>query len=122
MALTGLEEFYDDYPRVEEAFQAVLDESLHPRGPEMLYEMVSNLGLRPGANVLDLGCGEGQQALKLARDFGLAVHGIDPVPGTLRSRVRRSPRPPMRLRNCAGTFVSSLVRRRRSLWATQALI
>lgn len=79
MVLTGLDEFYDDYPRIEEAFQAVLDESLHPRSPEMLYEMVSNLGLRPGANVLDLGCGEGQQALKLARDFGLAVHGIDPV-------------------------------------------
>ena len=79
MPQSFLDESYDEYPRIEEAFQAVLDESLHPRGPEMLYEMVRNLGLRPGANVLDLGCGEGQQALKLARDFGVAVHGIDPV-------------------------------------------
>jgi SAM-dependent methyltransferase len=79
MTQTLLDESYDEYPRIEEAFQAVLDESLHPRSPEMLYEIVSHLDLRPGTNVLDLGCGEGQQALKLARDFGFTVHGIDPV-------------------------------------------
>ncbi len=79
MAQSFLDASYDEYPRIEEAFQAALDESLHARGPEMLYEIVSNLGLGRGAHVLDLGCGEGQQSLKLARDFGFSVHGIDPV-------------------------------------------
>lgn len=76
----SLAKSYDDYPRIEGAFQAVLDESLHPRGPDFLHELVSNLHLPPGASVVDLGCGEGQHSLKLAEDFGFAVHGIDPVP------------------------------------------
>lgn len=38
MSQTFLDESYDDYPRTEAAFQAALDESLHPRGPELLYE------------------------------------------------------------------------------------
>jgi SAM-dependent methyltransferase len=74
------EAFYDDYPRIEAAFQAALDESLNPRGPELLYEIVSKLRLPPGANVVDLGCGEGQHSIKLAQRFDFAVHGIDPVP------------------------------------------
>src|SRR3990170_4566494 len=76
----SLHESYDDYPRIEAAFQDALDESLHPRGPDFLYEIVSKLGLQPGANVVDLGCGEGRQSIKLAEDFGFAVQGIDPVP------------------------------------------
>ncbi len=75
-----LHEYYDDYPRIEAAFQAALDESLHPRGPELLYEMVSELRLPAGAKVLDLGCGEGQHSVELAKRFGHEVHGIDPVP------------------------------------------
>jgi ubiquinone/menaquinone biosynthesis C-methylase UbiE len=74
-----LREFYDDYPRIEEAFQAALDESLHPRGPDLLYEIVAGRGLPAGASVVDLGCGEGRQALELAKRFGCAVLGIDPV-------------------------------------------
>jgi hypothetical protein len=54
MDLASLGEFYDDYPRIEAAFQAVLDESLGPRGPEFLYGIVSKLGLPPGANVVTL--------------------------------------------------------------------
>jgi SAM-dependent methyltransferase len=75
-----LAESYDAFPRIELAFQAALDESLNPRGPESLYEIVGKLGLRPGANVVDLGCGEGRHSIKLAEDFGFAVQGIDPVP------------------------------------------
>ncbi len=74
-----LDESYDDYPRIEEAFQAALDESLNPSGPELLYEIVSKLRLPPGAYVVELGCGEGRQSVRLAKDFGFAVHGIDPV-------------------------------------------
>ena len=72
--------FYDEYPRVEEQFQATLDESLDPRGPEMLYDIVAGLGLPARADVLDVGCGEGHHALTLARRFGFTVRGIDPVP------------------------------------------
>lgn len=72
--------FYDDFPRIEVAFQDALDESLRPHGPDLLYEIVGNLSLPPGANVVDLGCGEGQHSIRLAEQFGVAVHGIDPVP------------------------------------------
>jgi ubiquinone/menaquinone biosynthesis C-methylase UbiE len=73
-------EYYDDYPRIEEAFQTELDESLEPRGPEMLYEMVGALGLTRGASALDLGCGEGRYSLELAARFGFSVLGVDPTP------------------------------------------
>ncbi|HEV8672136.1 MAG TPA: class I SAM-dependent methyltransferase, partial [Candidatus Limnocylindria bacterium] len=74
-----LDSFYDAYPRIEAEFQAALDTSLHPRGPEFLYELVRDLGLPRGANVVDVGCGEGEHTLALAERLGLAVRGIDPV-------------------------------------------
>src|SRR3990172_3861138 len=80
IASPSLDESYDAYPRIEAAFQAALDESLHPLGPEWLYEIVSKLRLPPGATVADLGCGEGQHAIRLAERFDVAVRGIDPVP------------------------------------------
>jgi len=76
----ALLEGYDKYPRIEEAFQAALDESLNPRGPESLYEIVANLRLPAGTNVVDLGCGEGRHSMELAERFGFLVRGIDPVP------------------------------------------
>ena len=76
----SLDEFYDDYGRIEVAFQVALDESLNPRGPALPYEMVSKLRLPPGAGVLDLGCGEGRHSIKLAERFDVVVGGIDPVP------------------------------------------
>jgi 2-polyprenyl-3-methyl-5-hydroxy-6-metoxy-1,4-benzoquinol methylase len=75
----SLEWFYDSYPRVEAEFQSTLDTSLNPRGPELLYDLVRDLGLPRGASVVDLGCGEGAHALKLASRFGFHVHGVDPV-------------------------------------------
>lgn len=72
--------FYDVYPRVETHFQAALDESLRPRGPGLLYDLVGGLGLPPGAEVLDVGCGEGSHTLTLAERFGFTVRGVDPVP------------------------------------------
>ncbi len=70
---------YDAFPRVEEQFQAALDESLHPRGPELLYDLVSGFGLPAGSRVVDVGCGEGGHSLRLAERFGLRVCGVDPV-------------------------------------------
>ena len=76
----SLETFYDAYPRIEAEFQAALDTSLQPRGPGLLYDLVSTLGLLRGASVIDTGCGEGNHSLELASRFGVSVHGIDPVP------------------------------------------
>jgi SAM-dependent methyltransferase len=74
-----LNAFYDAYPRIEAEFQAALDASLKPRGPESLYELVRDLGLSRGASVVDVGCGEGKHTLALAERFGFVVRGIDPV-------------------------------------------
>jgi SAM-dependent methyltransferase len=72
--------FYDDYPRVEEEFQSALDASLLPRGPGILYDVVDALGLPANADVLDVGCGEGDHTLRLAQRFGVTARGVDPVP------------------------------------------
>ncbi len=75
-----LELSYDLFPRVEEAFHAALEESLQPRGPELLYDAVRGFGLEPGSLAADVGCGEGSHAFRLAERFGFAVIGFDPVP------------------------------------------
>lgn len=71
--------FYDTYPRVEGAFAARLDESLAPRDPSVLLQVVRELDLRPDSRAVDVGCGEGAHAVRLATHFGLRVLGIDPV-------------------------------------------
>lgn len=71
--------FYDTYPRVEEAFAARLDESLAPRDPSVLLQVVRELDLPPDSRAVDVGCGEGAYAFRLATHFGLRVLGIDPV-------------------------------------------
>lgn len=71
--------FYDTYPRLEAAFGARLDESLGPRDPSVLLQVVRELGLRPDSRAVDVGCGEGTYAFRLATHFGLRVLGIDPV-------------------------------------------
>jgi SAM-dependent methyltransferase len=72
-----------DFHQIEAAFQEALDESLAPRGPEFLYEVVSPLALPRGAFALDVGCGAGKHSLELARRFGFSVLGIDPDAGNI---------------------------------------
>jgi SAM-dependent methyltransferase len=71
---------HDAYDRIEEQFNEVLDESLDPAGPEVLYEYVAAMDLPAGAVAMDVGCGEGEYAVQLSRRFDLQVTGIDPVP------------------------------------------
>jgi SAM-dependent methyltransferase len=71
--------FYDTYPRVEVALAARLDESLAPRDPSVLLQVVRELDLRPDSRAVDVGCGEGAHAFRLATHFGFRVLGIDPV-------------------------------------------
>jgi SAM-dependent methyltransferase len=71
---------YDVYPLIEEEFQQFLDGSLNPRGPGSLFDIVATLEVPADGVAIDVGCGEGQDAIELARRFGLCMHGIDPVP------------------------------------------
>jgi SAM-dependent methyltransferase len=75
-----LEQSYDLFPRLEEAFHASLDESLQPRGPEVLYDVVRDFNLASGSRGVDVGCGEGAHTVRLAERFDLELTGIDPVP------------------------------------------
>jgi SAM-dependent methyltransferase len=70
---------HDAFDLVEAEFGAALDESLDPAGPAALFDYVAALGLPRGAAAVDVGCGDGEDALELARRFGFAVTGIDPV-------------------------------------------
>jgi SAM-dependent methyltransferase len=70
----------DDFDRIEAQFNEVLDESLDPAGPGVLYEYVADMRLAAGAVAIDVGCGDGEYAVALSRRFGLRVTGIDPVP------------------------------------------
>lgn len=76
----SLEQAYAVYPQIEEEFSAALDQSLDPRGPDLMFDVVAGLGLSAGAVALDVGCGEGRHAIALQQRFGLHVTGIDPVP------------------------------------------
>jgi SAM-dependent methyltransferase len=69
---------YLPYDDIEDEFNGILDESLRPRDPDMLYELVASVALEPGSVAIDLGCGSGYYSLQLARRFGLVVHGVDP--------------------------------------------
>lgn len=70
---------HDSFELIEEQFNNRLDQSLDPRGPEMLYDLVAELGLQAGAVALDVGCGNGRHTIELARRFGMGVLGVDPV-------------------------------------------
>ena len=69
---------YGEFGRIEDAFHAALDESLQPRGPDVLYELVAAFGLPAGAVAVDVGCGDGRHSFRLADRFGFTVVGVDP--------------------------------------------
>lgn len=79
MVTWSLDQAYDAYPQIEEEFEEALDQSLDPRSSDMLFDLVAGFGLAPGAVAIDVGCGEGAQAIGLAERFGFSVTGIDPV-------------------------------------------
>lgn len=71
--------FRDAFPRLEDAFRGALDQSLEPRDPSMLLATVRSLDLPPDSVAVDVGCGDGTHAFRLAAHFGLQVIGFDPV-------------------------------------------
>lgn len=76
----SMDESYDAFPRIEEAFQQRLDESLDPSGPSSLLDTLEAvLAGRTVRQAVDVGCGEGGDAVELAQRFDVDVIAIDPV-------------------------------------------
>jgi SAM-dependent methyltransferase len=74
-----VDEVYGSAFADEEAFQEALDESLGPRGFDLMFALVAELGLPPGSAVLDVGAREAYHCIELSRRFGFTVRGIEPV-------------------------------------------
>jgi ubiquinone/menaquinone biosynthesis C-methylase UbiE len=80
-----VEEMYADDP-YGEALEELLETSLDPRGPDLLFEMAGRLGAEAGAVVLDVGCRDGRQLLELHQRYGCRGVGIEPVQANLDRR------------------------------------
>lgn len=80
MTELSFEEKSARYEEIEGTFLVALDETLQPRGSDMLYDLVAEFALPVGAVVLDAGCGKGRHAVALARRFDVRVIGVDPAP------------------------------------------
>ncbi|MEZ4835640.1 MAG: class I SAM-dependent methyltransferase [Caldilineaceae bacterium] len=84
-----VEEIYNES---EEEYQALLDavdESLHPRGPDMLYDKFAGFHPTPNSVVLDLGCRDAAHACELSRRFGCRVVGVDLIDANIARAHRR---------------------------------
>jgi len=67
----------------QEGLDSVLDQSLSPRGPELLYQIAGQLGVPTAGRVLDLGSRDGQHLVSLADRFGWRTFGVEPAPANL---------------------------------------
>lgn len=68
---------YADGAYSEEQIEAILDESLDPRGPDMLFDLAGELGAAPDARVLDVGCRDGSHLAELARRYRTRGVGVE---------------------------------------------
>lgn len=58
---------------------ALLDKSLNPRGPDMLYDLAAHY-IAEGASILDAGCRDAAHLIELARRHPMATGiGVEPV-------------------------------------------
>ena len=79
----GIEAFY------EQGGDAALDESLDPRGPDLMFEIAAELGLSNRDRLLDVGARDGRHLDALRERFGCTVTGVEPAVGNL-ARMRRT--------------------------------
>lgn len=64
-------------------------DSFHPGGLDSTRQLLRASGLRPGAMLLDIGCGLGASARVAASEFGLRVEAVDPSAAVVdRARAR----------------------------------
>jgi SAM-dependent methyltransferase len=81
-----LEEVYGEGSLSHGTADSLLDESLSPRGPDMLLDRAGELGLGAGDVVLDAGCGDGRRTAELVRRSGCTAVGVDLVMANLDRR------------------------------------
>jgi ubiquinone/menaquinone biosynthesis C-methylase UbiE len=81
-----LEEMYGEGALSHGAVDDLLDETLSPRGPDMLFDLAAELGLSEGDVALDVGCGDGSRTAQLVRRTGCDAVGVDYVMANLRRR------------------------------------
>ncbi len=55
----------------------IAEENFHPGGTELTDKTIAAMSLSPGATLLDLGCGTGTTALRLAGQHDLLVSAVD---------------------------------------------
>lgn len=80
----------DDFGRIEEEFGRFLDEGLTPRGRDSLDDLLAATNPPRDGVAVDVGCGQGRDVVRLARQFGLHVHGVDPVPANVQKAKARA--------------------------------
>ena len=78
-----VDQMYADGVLGEDGVRALLDTSLSPRGPDLLFDLAGALGARASGSVLDVGCRDGRQLLELHRRFGCRGVGLEPVAANL---------------------------------------
>lgn len=83
-----VDEVYGSALADEDALARVLEQSLSPRGHDLMFELVAGLGLPAGSLALDVGAREAFHCIELARRFGFTVHGVEPVPRHLDNAAR----------------------------------
>ena len=76
-----MQEFLDSSQYQESSilqYESIYGEDfVSPGGREVASELIASMVLKPGSQVLDVGCGLGGSAFLMARDFGLRVIGMD---------------------------------------------
>ena len=86
-----VDSFYSD--EIEQFYEndigEVLDQSLRPRGPDMLFDLAAELGVTASSKVLDLGSRDGRHLVALGERFGCTLIGVEPAAPNFR-RMRRA--------------------------------
>lgn len=85
---TELDELYGASP-LDDVIEADLDRSLDPRGPDMLFDLVRDLGIGSVHRVLDAGCRDARHVIELRRRFDCEVVGVDLAPTNVARAVER---------------------------------
>lgn len=79
--LAGVHKLYGEiWATTDPEFDAAIAAPSAPRGPELLFDYATSLGLAAGDRVLDIGARDAIHAIELARRYGCDVVAADPVP------------------------------------------
>ncbi|MGD9333030.1 MAG: class I SAM-dependent methyltransferase [Desulfobacterales bacterium] len=77
-------------PTIEDAIELSGIETLHPGGFALTRRTAELAGLQPGMSILDVSSGRGTQAIFYAREFGVAVTGLDIAEDMIQTASRKA--------------------------------